>query len=111
MKTLEKEFHEKMMDVHRRAKNECSYNAKAFHQMLSRYGGLETAHRLLRGKTPQYGFAQLWECGCLHITVECLVLDARYREFFEESELGVARKRLQDHGFDPRRCERCDSKE
>ena len=105
VEVLANDFDDAMMNVYRTAKEECAYNATIFLRMLYDHGGLETAHRLLGGEAPQYGFTKLWECGRLDITVECLVLDLRFQELFHDHELETARRRLRQYGFDPKRCE------
>lgn len=45
---LEEQFHKEMIDIYRRAKVECDYNATYFIRMVSDHAGLETAKRLLR---------------------------------------------------------------
>ena len=105
MKNLEHEFHEAMMDIYHSAKRECNYNSKYFLRMISEYGSIETAHRLLSGPEPQSGFTRMWECERLELTVECLVLNPRFQELFEDHELEAARHRLEKHEYDPQRCE------
>ncbi len=105
MDRLLKDLDADMMGVYRAAKRECRYNAIRFLEMLHEAGGLQTAKRLLSTENAQYGFDKLWKCGCLHLTVECLVLRPKYQELFEESELDQARKRLRKHKFDPGKCE------
>ena len=105
MTKLENDFDKAMMNVYRSAKNECDYNATYFLNMLYEHRSVETAHRLLGGAAPQYGFAKLSECGRLDITVECLVLNPRFQGLFEDHELETARRRLRQYGFDPERCE------
>ena len=105
MKDLSGQFDQDMMEVYRAAKRECNYNAIRFLEMLHELGGLRTAKELLSTDGVQYGFSKLWECGCLHLTVECLVLRRKYRPLFDEAELNRAKKRLNAHGFDPARCE------
>ena len=105
MKKLKHEFDEEMMNVYRMAKKKCEYNATYFLGMLHDHGGIEAAHRLLCGTVPQYGFTKLWECGCLDITVECLVLNSRYQGLFEDHELETARRRLRQYDYNPSKCE------
>ena len=108
MNGLEAEFDEAMMNVYHTAKAECHYNATYFLQMLHQHRGVETARMLLASEVPQYGFAKLWEYRRLDITVECLVLNKRFRELFEDRELETARRRLREYDFDPERCEQAD---
>ncbi len=107
MSKAETEFDKAMMDIYSRAKSECNYTASYFLRMLLEHRGVETARILLaEGKTPQEGFTRLWECGRLDLTVECLVLNERFRGLFGDRERETARRRLREYGFDPEKCER-----
>ena len=103
---LEAELHEAMMNVYLEAKSKCHYNATYFLRMLNENRGVNTARILLSKEGFQYGFAKLWERGCIDITVECLVLNERFRGLFNARELDVPPRRLRECGFDPWRCER-----
>ncbi len=105
MADLEKQFDEAMMNVYRTAKDECGYNATYFLQMLHDKRGIATAKQLLASDGAQYGFKKLWEHGRLDITIECLVLNPKFRSLFDEGELERARERLRKYEFDPARCE------
>ena len=100
MNKLRKDFDEAMLKLYRAAKDECSYNATYFLQILDRNGGVQTAHQLLADQTIHYGLTKLWECGRLDLAVEYLVLDKRFASLFEEHERAEARRRLQALGFD-----------
>jgi hypothetical protein len=91
-------FHDEMLDIYRRAKTECSYNAARFLHMVSESGGLNAARSLLAAPGVSDGFVALWKCGRLDLTVEALVLKSEWRELFTDTELAVARKRLKDLG-------------
>ena len=93
------EFHEEMVNIYKKAKKECHYNAKIFLTMVVDYGGLETAKKLLASDAPQYGFEKLWESGRLDLTMEALVLRPQYHSLFTDQELKVAEKRLKDYGY------------
>ena len=97
---LENRFHAAMLQIYERAKEQCDYNANYFLQSVNEHGGVATAHSLLAQPGVSEGFTRLWECGCLHITLECLVLHPKYRKLFTKQELAVAHKRLTDCGFD-----------
>ena len=97
---LTSEFHETMLDVYRRAKSECGYNAAYFLKMLAEHGGHSTAKQLLATEDPQSGFLELWRCGRLDLTVEAQVIDPKYRDLFERGELHQARFRLAALGYD-----------
>lgn len=102
---LKERFHKAMLNVYQRAKDECDYNATYLLRSVNENGGLETAKSLLGKEQLSDGFVDLWQCKCLHISVECLALRSEFRELFESDELDVARKRLKDSGFDVAKCE------
>ena len=107
MADLKKQFDEAMMNVYRTAKDECGYNATDFLQMLSRDRELITAKRLLAVGKHHSGFEKLGELGRLDITVECLVLNPKFRSLFDAEELDRARERLRKYDFDPTQCGNC----
>ena len=97
---LEDRFHAAMLKIYERAQEQCNYNANNFLQLVNEHRGVGAAQFLLAQPGVPHGFTQLWECGCLHITLECLVLHPKYRKLFTKQELAVAHKRLTDCGFD-----------
>lgn len=96
---LEIEFHKDMVDIYRKAKEECGYNATRFLQMVSNEGGLKTARKLLATAEPSDGFTELWRNHRLDLTMESLVLKPKYRSLFTDQEIEIARKRLALYGF------------
>ena len=100
MDDLESRFHQAMFDVYRNAKRECNYNATYFLQMVSEYGGLEAARRLLRKDKVSSGFTTLWECGRLDLSVEAKALRPEFAPLFTEEEREIARMRLAQYGYD-----------
>lgn len=102
---LKYRFHEAMLNVYECAKCECDYKATYLLRSVTDNGGLETAKSLLSKENVSDGFTDLWECGCLHISVECLVLMPEFRNLFESDELDTARNRLKEADFDVAKCE------
>lgn len=96
---LENEFHDAMLDVYRRAKSEAGYTATRFLGMVSERGGLETARYLLHAPTVSDGYAALWERGRLDLTVEAVILDAKWDPLFSRQERHIAVGRLREYGF------------
>ena len=92
-------FERAMRDVYVRAKKEANYNATYFLTMLSNYGGLGTAHRLLGAGDVASGFTALYERGRLDLTVEALVLEREFVGLFSDKELETARERLTQLGY------------
>ncbi|MDQ2873590.1 MAG: hypothetical protein M3Y33_01675 [Actinomycetota bacterium] len=88
-----------MKDVYARAKQEANYTAGYFLTMLSNYGGLGTAHRLLASPEVSTGFTALYERGRLDLTVEALVVKPEFAGLFTEDEVEAARERLRQLGY------------
>src|SRR4029077_4847804 len=87
-------FERAMRDVYVRAKKEANYAASYFLTMLSDYGGLGTARRLLASSEVASGFTALYERGRLDLTVEALVLKPDFARLFTDEEVETARQRL-----------------
>jgi hypothetical protein len=96
---LEREFHDAMVDVYRRARQEAGYQAGYFLQMVSEHGGLETARRLLHAPTPSEGFTALWERHRLDLTVEAIILKPEFAPLFTDEDRDIARTRLREYGY------------
>jgi hypothetical protein len=97
--SLERAFDLAMHELYAKIVRECAgrYHPTVFHDMLERYGGLETAHRLLKPDADffSYGFQRLCELEKPHLTMEAMILDVDYaRGLFSPEELAIARERL-----------------
>jgi len=91
-----------MVDIYNHARSECNYNATYFIRMVSNYGGIDAAKRLLRsGDLVQSGFIALWKRGCLSLSMEALVLKPEFRQLFTKEELMIAENRLREYGYEP----------
>lgn len=85
--------------MYERCRSEAGYNASYYLSMLSQYGPQETAHRLLASPAIAAGFAELWGCGRLDLTVEAVVTDPKFSELFTEAEIAIARRRLEHFDY------------
>ncbi len=99
MEEPETEFHQAMFSIYERALRDLGYNARLFVEMVAQHGGVETARRLLGTEDIQYGFDKLWEHDRLDLTVECHVLQPRFKGLFDENILREATRRLKDLGY------------
>jgi len=99
MTDTETAFHNAMLGIYEKAKEECRYNATYFLRMVMEMGGVAAAKRLLSSNVPQSGLFELWECGRLDISMEALVLNPRFRSLFTEEELKTDEQRLKDLGY------------
>ena len=71
-----------------------------FIQMLSEYGGVETAKRLLAKSEPQTGLFELWNLGILHDSMEAVICDNfRFHPLFEAAEIAEAHRRLEELNY------------
>jgi 5-methylcytosine-specific restriction protein A len=94
---LESEFDSAMEALYYHAGRDAGYWANYFNRDLRQLGGLATAKRLLkprRGSSVHKGFQALIDAGMTHISVEQLVLTARFRGLFTPDEIAEAERRL-----------------
>ena len=91
MDKLELQFENELRDKMLRAKRECKYNPTRFNQMLAQYGGVGTAKRLIASGiatgTTSDGYATLYLCGRLDLTMEHSVCKPEYRDLFTVEEV------------------------
>jgi hypothetical protein len=80
--------------------NALGYNPAYFVRMLDEHGALLTARQLIAAGSVSEGFERLWELGHLELTVEAIVLRPEFASLFTERELRVARRRLEELGYD-----------
>ena len=100
MNSLEKRFHDDMIQIYINAKKEINYTATRFFQLVSKKGGLQAAKQLINSDGNTYGFEVLWKNQRLDLSVERHVLKPEYRELFEDYEIDICRERLKEYGFD-----------
>ncbi len=92
---LEAEFNRDLHSILERER-ELGRNSVHFGQMLERFGGLETAHRLLAPdrQLPPKTFGRLREYGRPDLTFEHYVCMEKYKPLFSEDERSTAAFRL-----------------
>lgn len=99
MTETERKFNIAMKDIYQTAKKECGYNATRFMQMVAEKGGVIAAKQLISKPGGTDGFATLWECGRLDLSVEACVLKDEYKELFTDEERNICRERLLEFGY------------
>lgn len=97
---LEIGFHDAMVELSVRAKQELKYNARYLIDMVSNEGGRETARYLLDTKEPSDGYVVLWENGRLDLSVEAEVLKPEWHDLFTDEQRAAAIRRLREYAFD-----------
>ncbi len=81
------------------AARERGFTPARFMQMLSEYGAVKTAKRLLATQEPQTGLFDLYNLGLLDESVEAIVMKDKYAGLFDPEEIAESRKRLEDLGY------------
>ena len=87
------------------AKKELKYNPSYFLGMLNSDGAYATVNKLLSSKTLSDGFTKLWEGGRLDLSIEALVLETEWGQFFDEQLLEQAEYKLKQVGYAYKRYE------
>ena len=100
MNALALQFHQDMLDLIRRCKQEISYNPTYWSRMVAEQGGVGAARTLLQGPPSSDGFIRLWKEHRLDLSVEFSVLLPKYHSIFSAAERAEARRRLEAHRFD-----------
>lgn len=100
MDKLAIEFEEELRSKMIEAKKTCGYNPTRFNQMLSRYGGVETARRLIanaqkRGN-PAEGLSTLWAHKRLDLSMEASSVTLSMHRFFPKPKSDIAKKCLKN---------------
>ena len=98
---IESQFHEGMLEIYRRAKDEAKYNASLFLRMVEEQGGFQAARTLINSANPSSGYTRLWKLKRLDLSVEVVVLQSsQFHPLFTEHELEICKKRLRDYGYE-----------
>jgi hypothetical protein len=97
---LEQRFHAAMINLYQTAKREIDYTPTYFLQMVSEYGGLKTAKRLIHKDKPSEGFTTLYLKNSLELSVEAHVIRPEFAPLFTTEEIAIARARLKKYRFE-----------
>ena len=96
---LEKEFLDFVMNDVRILKGKYGYQPRFFLDVISEYGIVDTAKRLIHSNKPSEGYEKLWELKALKYSVENQIQDERWYSLFTDEDRSKAKKRLADYGF------------
>jgi hypothetical protein len=98
-KQVDQEFTEFLRSKAAEAKRAFGFPATAFLGMLGADGGYMTACKLLGRKIPSDGFTDLWEHHRLDLTVEALVVETKWRTYFDELLIARAESLLRKSNY------------
>ncbi|MET8310928.1 AAA domain-containing protein [Micromonospora sp. NPDC005173] len=93
---LERAFHQAMVRILVRARDEANYHPTLLLRMVTEKGGPAAARQLLRNPVVSDGFTALWERGRVDLTAEALALQPEFQSLFTEEELAVASSRVEE---------------
>ena len=100
LKRLENDFTNTMRETCIESQRH-GYRPTYFMRLLSEWGGVGAAKRLLQASKAQSGLTSLWERDLLHLSAEAHVVKEKWAPLFTESERAEARKRLEDYEYRP----------
>jgi 5-methylcytosine-specific restriction protein A len=87
------EFTQYLMGAVREAEK-LGYRPQRFKGMLNADGGYQTVQRILASGRPSDGFTKLLELGEVKLTCEAIIVESRWRPYFDEDLLARAEKLL-----------------
>jgi len=96
---LERQFHERLLDIYKLLAGQYGYHATRFIQMLNQQGAVETVTALIHSTEPSEGYTKLWELRRLDLSVEALSLRAEWQELFTDEDREAATARLNSYEF------------
>lgn len=97
---LKLQFHQEMLNIYHRAREETSFTPLGFLQLVNNRGGLEAARKLINSNHPSEGYTKLWELGRLDLSVEAFVVKSeKFHQLFTTDELEKCKRRLRDYEY------------
>lgn len=81
------------------------YVPSRFKGMLEANGGYETVKRILVSGVPSDGFVKLWELGHLELTCEAIIVETKWRQYFDDDLLQRAEQLLRKSKYPFKRYE------
>jgi hypothetical protein len=75
------------------------YFPSRFKAMLAADGGFVTVKRILESGKPSDGFIRLLELDRLELTCEAIIVESKWRPYFDEDLLARAEKLLRQSGY------------
>ena len=93
------QFENELKGKKKKKKKECRYNPTRFNQMISQYGVVGTAKRLIANGiatgNPSDGYTTLYLCGRLDLTMEQFVCKLEYQNLFTTEEIHYCKRLLE----------------
>ena len=97
--SLEEQFHQRMLRLCHEANPVIGRHVSPLRSSITRQRGLGAAKSLLYQPSVTTGFEKLYEKKRLDLAVEAVVLELPWQGLFTDHERGIARRRLEDAGY------------
>ncbi|MGL4735999.1 MAG: hypothetical protein ACRCW2_00975 [Cellulosilyticaceae bacterium] len=100
MSALEKQFQQELIKRCEEAGKTCSaYRGVRFLQNVEKFGGVKTAQEIMRRGRMSDGFEALAQAGLLKLSMEAVVIDAKYGALFTDDEVNSCYELLCEQGY------------
>jgi hypothetical protein len=97
-KEINDELREKFLNFYKVAHNLYQFSSPIFIRMLNEHGALETARKLSNTAMWQNGFDRMAKLKRTDLTVEHIILQEKYKDFFTDVQLKNAQAKI-DYAF------------
>lgn len=75
------------------------YKPTRFKTMIEEYGGFDAVNRILASVKPSEGFTRLWELKRIDLTCEAIIVETKWRRFFDPETVGRSEKLLRESRY------------
>ncbi len=96
---VEAQFHAALVAACTEAGQACRFDTTYVLQMIGRFGAVQTAKSLVIAGEAASGFAALWRCNRLDLSIEALVVRREFAGLFARAERQAALRRLERYGY------------
>lgn len=99
MSTLEKKFQEELIQKCEVAQKQHGCRMVRFLQTIEKFGAVKTAKEIMRKGRTSDEFEKLAEAGQVKLTMEAMIVDAKYGDLFTDDEVNSCYELLCEHGY------------
>ncbi len=96
------QFERFLLDAVEQAKK-LKYQPQYFIGMIGRKGAFQTVKDLVASSSPSEGFFRLRQKGRIDLTCEAIIVETKWRSYFDDDLLAIAEQRLTQYGYTWRR--------
>jgi exonuclease I len=93
------DFKESVWDAINDMKEKHGYNPTIFINMINKHGVIEAVRRLINDPKPSPGLTRLWKLNALHLSMEAIIQEEKWKAIFSEEERMKAKAKLDLYGY------------